>query len=473
MAGVKAAYDILSANRRKNAAKDVVVTIVEAKNYIGGRIRNFSFADDHYTVEMGANWISGLETTYDNPVWKLAQEISLAGHIVDRNEELAAQVVTTNGEDVAAEYFRVRQQFEACHTRAVHERTKRSITPASDCSVRHLLQQCGWPHDPNNMSPIEKTVEYNMLKVWVINSLSRLSVAHNMAEGQNDVDLGGEEFFVEDQRGFNSILNGMTSEIRAAGGHIHLNEEVSEIKFCPRGWVGVKTSSGKEYPAETIICTVSLGVLQSGSIQFSPPLPKWKTAAIDQLEMFLFSKVYAKFDHPFWKRQKNQIVICSPEGNRYPLWMRYRNSNEKSNSVMFLCYLGGDEAERVEALSNLQLQEEISLHFQNALGHLLDPSEDGMEVFCPSSVASTRWSTDPHFCGSYSTYPVHAFAFTPVSDLTDSLPRTVDQHQRASPILHFAGEAMDDQFNGWVQGAYRSGERVAKSILATLAEDAM
>jgi monoamine oxidase len=37
----------------------------------------------------------------------------------------------------------------------------------------------------------------------------------------------------------------------------------------------------------------------------------------------------------------------------------------------------------------------------------------------------------------------------------ESLPKT----------LYFAGEAFDDKFNGWVQGGYLSGERVARTII--------
>ena len=41
-----------------------------------------------------------------------------------------------------------------------------------------------------------------------------------------------------------------------------------------------------------------------------------------------------------------------------------------------------------------------------------------------------------------------------------------DESQGNETTLYFAGEAFDDLYNGWVQGGYRSGERVANQILA-------
>jgi len=52
MAGIKCAHEIIM--NRANTK----VTILEAGDYIGGRMKKISFADD--TFEAGANWVSGL-----------------------------------------------------------------------------------------------------------------------------------------------------------------------------------------------------------------------------------------------------------------------------------------------------------------------------------------------------------------------------------------------------------------------------
>ena len=80
---------------------------------------------------------------------------------------------------------------------------------------------------------IQQTVQTNVLDVWVANDLRNLSAAHDMRPGMNDVDLGKEEVFVEDPRGFNTILNEMVNDIQKWGGTIKLNTVVERVEYAP------------------------------------------------------------------------------------------------------------------------------------------------------------------------------------------------------------------------------------------------
>jgi polyamine oxidase len=307
---------------------------------------------------------------------------------------------------------------------------------------------------------LEQTVQTNVLDVWVANDLRNLSAAHDMRPGMNDVDLGKEEVFVEDPRGFNTIMNGMVDDIRKWGGTIKLNTVVERVEYAPEN-VQIKTKDIEseqvvEYSADIIVCTTSLGVLQNEQIEFVPPLPDWKKRAIHEIGMFCFAKVFARFDERF-QPNKDQFAICTNKKGHYPFWMKYKNASDN----LFMCHLGGLEAERVESLTDKEIKNEIEELFRNAFSIKLasvDPT-----IFRPTAVAVTNWSKNPRFCGSYSYFPVHAFATVREADLTCGLTGT---NKRDGPkTFYFAGEALDDKFNGWVQGAYRSGERVARSII--------
>ena len=54
----------------------------------------------------------------------------------------------------------------------------------------------------------------------------------------------------------------------------------------------VLTSSGDEYSADFVIVTVSLGILKSGLIQFSPSLPEYKQNAINRWGRFDSSRLF-------------------------------------------------------------------------------------------------------------------------------------------------------------------------------------
>ena len=449
MAGIKLAHTCLQKD------PEMKITILEANDYIGGRIRNFEF--DGYTVEMGANWISGLTAnTYNNPIWKLAKDVNLCGHYSDRVDSEAVHVTDSQGNDITKAYLESVDRFDRIYKMAIQACAQRDLTPQTDVTVASLLEEFGWKE--NELNAIDRLVEFNLLEVWISDDLMRLGASHNMVEGANDVDLGKEEFFVEDPRGFNCIMRGMVDDIKNKGAVIKLGAQVLKVRYAP-GDVNVTAKdmeSGDtimECTADAVVSTVSIGVLQNGTIEFSPPFPEWKTKALNEIDMFVFSKVYAKFQDKFWP-DKDQLVICNERKGRYPLWMKYRNTDRN----LFMCYLGGAEARRVESLTSEQIKDEIEELFRNAYCQGQDHG-----IFRPSVVAVTDWSVNPRFCGSYSTFPHRAYADVPHEDLTRGLTGT--QAQEGPFTLYFAGEGFDDKFNGWIQGAYRSGLRVANSIL--------
>ena len=439
------------------------VIILEANDYVGGRIRSFCF--EGHTVEMGANWISGRETAFDNPIWKLAKEIQLQGHSSDRdNPERVMVVNCLNRKDVTSNYLKCVQRFDRIYANAVEQVASESgtVTPSTDQSVRSLLEKNGWT-GKNELTNLERIVEHNVLEVWVAEHLEQLSGAHDMKAGANDVDLGQDEMFVEDSRGFNSIFGGMVQDLLVDDATtILLRHEVKSIHYSPGNVKVVATNfdTGEpvEYQADMIISTVSLGVLQSDAIQFVPPLPEWKKEALNEIRMFNFAKVYAKFRRRLWPEEKDYLVFVSGgENNRgyYPFWMKYKNTMDN----LLMCYLGGAQARRVESLDLESIKDEIEALFRSAFG------DSGGDDCRPESVEVTDWSRNRHFHGSYSYFPKGAFGTIPQEDLTRGLSG-VDEDKKDHPTtLYFAGEAFDDKFNGWVQGGYLSGERTARQIL--------
>jgi len=215
MAGIKVAHECL--NRNAN----MKILIIEANDYVGGRMRNFNF--EGHTVEMGANWISGLETTFQNPIWKLAKLMKMNGHHVDRNESFFAYDL--DGNNVTTCYQKSRIKFETIYQKAL--KSSKYIQATSDVDAKSFLEEHGWR--PNNL--IDAHVEYNMLEVWITDNLKQLSVAHNFDPIANDVDLGKDEFFVEDKRGYNCILKDMIKDIVQKGGEIILNNIVECISY--------------------------------------------------------------------------------------------------------------------------------------------------------------------------------------------------------------------------------------------------
>jgi len=59
---------------------------------------------------------------------------------------------------------------------------------------------------------------------------------------------------------------------------------------------------GSVVKGDFAICTIPLGVLQSGSVKFTPALPADKLTAISRLKMASLMRLYLEFDTVFWER---------------------------------------------------------------------------------------------------------------------------------------------------------------------------
>ena len=74
---------------------------------------------------------------------------------------------------------------------------------------------------------------------------------------------------------------------------VRTRKVVRRVTYSPdgQGSASVECEDGQILNADQVIVTAPLGVLKEGSIQFEPPLPEWKTGAIDRLGFGLLNKV--------------------------------------------------------------------------------------------------------------------------------------------------------------------------------------
>lgn len=215
----------------------------------------------------------------------------------------------------------------------------------------------------------------------------------------------------------------------------------------------VHTMTGQTltFEGDTIVCTASIGAIkEGGSLEFNPPLPKWKTDAFDNIKMGNYLKIYCRFAHPWWKNHE-YIFFADECKGKYAMWMPING-----NTVM--CCVAGEEADRVETLSEDELKNEI-LEF-------LDKHTGKTPLV---EVKLHKWREDPDFKGSYSVLTTNCFNENPVMFhwLTEPVA-TISNGQRFRPTLHFAGEAFDFNYGGQLQGAFSSGRDTAIRIINEL-----
>ena len=202
--------------------------------------------------------------------------------------------------------------------------------------------------------------------------------------------------------------------------------------------------------ARRAVITVPIGVLQAGLPAFTPALPGWKSDAIGALRMGRVVVAHLLFDDWFWRAPGGRPRSWTTRGGRASFWDPHPPGR---GMPMLEAWITGTAAQ------------EVSDRGPDAgLTRLLE----WIDEVIPAGRAADRltWSTvrdwvaDPWSHGSYS--------FT--------LPGGMAQRAvLATPIagrLYFAGEATaPSPHYQTVHGAYSSGRRAAREILASLGVD--
>ncbi len=394
------------------------VTVLEARNRTGGRIntdRTLGFSAD-----LGASWIHGIT---GNPITKLARDFQVRIAPTDYDN---ITIYGTDGKSLGdKEIDRAESLYEDIISRAkaMGEKLEKDISIAE--AVKGILQG-------ENLTPQQRTLLNWQLTYNVVGEtgtdLENLSL---MAYDEDEV-FGGDDYLFPG--GYDAIIPGL-----AKGIEIQLQQKITAIDYGKKG-VMVKTERGS-FQADAAVITLPLGVLKSGSVTFSPPLPERKSAAISRLNMGVLNKVVLKFPRVFWPADNDMIGYVSPQSKDFSGFV---NLHRHTSAPVLVALTGGSFARELEQLAEREVGERVMKLLRRAHGNGI-PN--------PEAIVRTRWAADPFSFGSYSQIPVGS--------------STEDLEALAQPVadrLFFAGEATSQQYPSTVHGAFLSGIREAKQI---------
>lgn len=220
-----------------------------------------------------------------------------------------------------------------------------------------------------------------------------------------------------------------------------LNMPVSRISCAPEG---LETATkGKTYHKAQAIVAVPPTIAHK--IQINVP----DHAALDRL-LSAFSagdmiKTRLVYDRPFWRHKgySGAITFASPAG------LEVRDTSyDTGGNPQLTAFLGGPVARKRANLSKDHRQALLLGDIARVLG---DPAGH------PVDVDEALWVEHPWSGGGYNAYVRH-----------DQPPDTVQPLAHWQGSVQFAGAELDDIFAGYVEGAIRSGCRVAARIVRAL-----
>lgn len=224
---------------------------------------------------------------------------------------------------------------------------------------------------------------------------------------------------------------------------VKLSTVVSEIAYDGAQAV-VTTAAGDSLSADAVIVTVSTGILASGKIKFTPELPAAYTQAIGNLPMGLINKIALEFSADIFGpgiKPMTQLRAVTSRGDVIDAMLKQGSDN----LVVFT--VGGKLARQLEGQSDASA-------YNYALSGMVDLFGSNVESAFVRAKAS-RWGVEPWTLGSISVATVGQHNARTV--LADPLAR-----------LAFAGEALGGPWARTLAGAYLSGRDAADRVLGNL-----
>tara|TARA_B100000123_G_scaffold267353_1_gene240615 strand:- start:572 stop:1846 length:1275 start_codon:yes stop_codon:yes gene_type:complete len=381
--------------------------ILEASDRIGGRAytENSTLGQP---VDHGCSWISG---SNDNIFSDLGKKNNFT--LVDHSEptvEMFGKDGVKFTQDKIAEYNK------------------------SEIKIKEILRNTGRQGIDIPASMVIPDVPYNeCFQNW--------EGALNYAVDINQISTA-EYWHLKDSQPSFIVKEGLGNLVGTLNNNfpIALNTSVLEIDLSGKG-VKVVTSKGS-IMAKACICTVSVGVLKSEKIKFTPNLCNKVRRAIDDIQMGLLIKIPLLFDGIRLGFAENSLV-------------QYDITKENIGSECYFLawptghdyivgFIGGQFAWNLSKLG----EEEI---VEYALSKLEILSGDKIRKHFLKGFA-TDWANNPFTKGSYSAIKPGCFG-----------AREVLSEPMAEKLI-FAGEATAGNKAGLVNGAYESGKMAATRI---------
>jgi monoamine oxidase len=229
----------------------------------------------------------------------------------------------------------------------------------------------------------------------------------------------------------------------AMGLDIRLNHVVSAISYGPQG-VSVATNQG-QFTAPYAVVTLPHGVLSSGAVEFSPPLPAWKQGAIQRIHTGLSDKLYLRFPSVFWNPAPNTLGrIAETEESPWSTWI---NFYKLAGVPMLMVFNHADYALQLEAMTDTEVTDTAMQVLRKQYGRSI-PDPIGMQ--------RSKWAADPFANGTVPHTPPGASGN--------------DYALMGMPVgpLGFAGDSTTDEVPTLVFGAYLTGQREANRILTAM-----
>lgn len=393
-------------------AKKFAVTIIEANEYLGGRMHTLT-NNNGKVIEAGAEFVHG-----DTPVTsKLLKEAKL-------------KTALLNGKMLRKEGNEWKEEEEMIE--GWDELVEKMKGQENDMTMQQFMEE--------NFGGEKYAALRKHIKAFVggfdVADTSEISVKSLYEEWSNE----GEQRRVEG--GYIRLVEYLTNKCKAAGCKIVAGETVRQITW-QNDSVTAETTTGRTFSANKIVVTISIGALRNNTIRFTPSVDDY-IAAAGKIGFGTVVKVIFDFKEKLWKEKTG--FIFSDE--QIPTWW---TQHPVSNNLI-TGWAGGPVAAKLSQHTDDELVD-IAI---NSLANIFDTTPENLRNIMESSYVF-NWSKNEESQGAYS------FSMPDSASARKILSRSLENS------LFFAGEGLyHGLYTGTVEAALDNGEKLARKLMETI-----
>lgn len=439
---VGAGFAGLAAARRLHA-EGADVTVLEARDRVGGRIENGATAAG-VPIELGGQWIGPTQTR----MYELVQELGL-------------QTFPTYNDGKHVMILNGKRLLVGSQRGAIPKLNPFALADLAqglarfNRLVRTIDIERPWA------SPKAQQLDAQTFETWVRRTLRtelgrtyfRVATEGIFAAGTADLSALHAAFYTRSGTDFETLMvvdRGAQAD-RIVGGSWLITERMSEgldvrlstpVAAVAQGDSGVtvSTRNGERFEADRVIITIPLPL--TGRIIYHPELPAKRDQLTQRVPMGTVIKSYCIYDDPFWRADGLTGQMATDEG---PVKITFDNSPPDGSCGILMGFFEGPDARRFLGSTP---EERRTIMIECMMPAF------GPRVAEPVEYIERDWSAEEFSRGCYGAH------FT-TGTWTEYGPVLREPVGR----IHWAGTEYASVWNGYMEGAVRSGEATAAEVL--------
>lgn len=410
-AGLAAAFKL------KNAGWSV--TVLEARDRIGGRVFSQTFADNPNLIfELGAEWVGESHERLKS----LCRDFN-----IPLQKHQFEDYLLRNGEVSRPNEWSFSPQAKAAFEKLIKGYDKLNAAQKTNLDRYDwwtYLEKIGYSEDDLRLRDLMDSTDFGES----IRHVSAFAAAAEYAESspKNEMDYkitgGNSRLAFEFAR-------------RIGAENIKTNTLVTEIN--QRAGIVTIVTAAETFKADAVICTAPINSLLK--IKFTPALPIVQTEAAQKLIYSRICKNSVLYDKRFWKAENFSMVSDTTSHFYF-----HSTQNQTGTRGILTSYAVGEKADVLASQSDERRLKIITRD-------LTDFNSDAPQM--ARAISSYAWQRDQFTDGAYALYrPGQWFGIRPIL-------------QRPHLKVLFAGEHLAD-WQGFMEGAIETGEAAAQNLIA-------